>query len=269
MSPQVHSLNDLVRNIGEVGLQMTEIGVVEGSAGNISVFVRELDGVDWRFRSWGLLPLPVPVPDLADGWVIVSGTGKRLRDIARSPETTLCLLHIHQDGKHAHLHAAVDMRPTIELNSHLAIHNDHVRRRQLNHHAILHTQPRYLTYLSHHPDYDTTEKLSKRLLRWEPETIAQFPEGIATIPFEIPGSRQLMETTLKSLQTYRMVVWQKHGTVSRADDDIHSTGDLVEYAEGAARYEYLNLQAGEPNCGLTDEELRRLSKHHGIKQKLF
>ena len=214
MPSSVHSLNNLIREIGEVGLQMTEIGVVEGSAGNISVFVRELDGVDWRFRSWGLLPLPVPVPALTGGWVLVSATGKRLRDIARSPETTLCLLNIHPDGKHAlsarrHGHAPqhrTQLPPGDPQRLCRAARAEPPRHPA--HPAAI------LTYLSHHPDYNTTEKLSQRRCAGSRRRFDQFPNGIGTIPFEIPGSPELMRATLASLQKYRLVVWQKHGSVS-------------------------------------------------------
>jgi hypothetical protein len=38
--------------------------------------------------------------------------------------------------------------------------------------------------------------LNRRLLRWQPETLVQLPEGPAALPFLLPGSAALMEATL-------------------------------------------------------------------------
>jgi rhamnulose-1-phosphate aldolase len=266
---QVYTLNSLVEEIGEVGVQMTDIGVAEGSAGNISAFVRQLEGIDWRFRAWGTIPLPVKVPALIGGWVVVSGTGRRLRDIARRPETTLCLLSIHADGENATLYAAMELRPTSELSSHLAIHNDRAICCDLVFHAVVHTQPRYLTYLSHLPAYSDTRSLNRRLMRWEPETIVTFPEGIGLLPFQVPGSLELMAATLEGLRNHRAVVWQRHGIVTRSNESVRKAGDLVEYAETAAHFEYINLLSPHPVEGLSDDELVKVCKQFGITQTFF
>jgi rhamnulose-1-phosphate aldolase len=248
---------------------MTEIDAAEGAAGNISVFTRTLDRLDCSVPAIGVIDLPVAVPTLADGWVIVTGAGQRLRDVASTPTTTLCCLHINADGQHATLHAGAEIRPTSELNSHLAIHNDQVARRGCGFHAIVHAQPLRLTYLSHLARYADTRSFNRRLLRWQPETIAEFPEGIATLPFQMPGSPEQTEVTSAAMRTYRAVVWQRHGIVTRADQSVHKAGDLVEYAETAARYEYLNLAAGEPSTGLSDAELRLICERWQIEQSIF
>jgi rhamnulose-1-phosphate aldolase len=119
------------------------------------------------------------------------------------------------------------------------------------------------------PEYADTASLNRRLLRWEPETIINFPEGIGMIPFHVPGSPEQMADTMAGLQTYRAVVWQRHGIVTHSDDNVRRAGDLVEYAETAAHFEYLNLQLGRPTEGLSDEEMREICRQNGITQKFF
>ena len=46
----------------------------------------------------------------------------------------------------------------------------------------------HITYLSHVPRYQDERYLNTHLLRWQPETIVNLPEGIGFIPFQIPGS---------------------------------------------------------------------------------
>lgn len=265
----MQSLKEILWEIGDVGRRMAQINAAEGAAGNISVFLREIPEMDSRFRSRGSIALPISVPALTDGWLLVSGSGRRLRDIARNPDMMLCLLHIQNSGEQATIYAAADLKPTSEFNSHLAIHNDQVSRRSLAHHTIVHAQPLYLTYLSHLDRYGDTQTFNRRLLRWQPETLLEFPEGIGVIPFEVPGSAAQAEKTVQACQTYRAVVWRKHGLVTRADISVRKAGDLVEYAETAAHYEYLNLRTGEPTAGMSDAEIKQICACFSINQPFF
>ena len=259
----------IANDIGECGAQLTQLGAAEGAAGNISVFARHIANINDRFPERGELALPVPVPALSGGWVVVTGSGCRLRDASTKPEETLVLLHILPGGERAQHYSAADLTPTSELNSHLAVHADQVARQRIAYHALAHAQPFYLTFLSHHPDYTHTLELNRRLVRWQPETLVVFPHGIGTIPYLLTGSAGLMEATVAGLIQNRLVVWQKHGVLARSDLSATHTADLVEYAEAAARYEVENLRLGSPAGGLTDDEIRGLCKRFGVDARLF
>lgn len=259
----------IVQDIGEAGLQLTSLESTEGSAGNISVLTRQLKNLSEEFIERGEINLPDRMPELAGSWIVMTGTGRRLRDIIAHPELNLVVLHIQPGGTHATWYAATELKPSSEWNSHLAIHANQVSRKDVSYHAIVHAQPHYLTYLSHHPNYATTLQLNNRLLRWEPETIVTFPEGIGLIPFHVPGSALQMDDTVKYLRDYRLVIWQKHGIVSRSEKSASNAADLVEYAEMAARYEVLNLQLGSPSAGLTDEELLAICSEFRVPVPAF
>lgn len=263
------SMTSLIDEIGAVGARMTEIDAAEGAAGNVSLFLRDLDQPPAYASQRRVLDLPLAASALAGGWLLVTGAGRRLRDVATSPATTICWLHVHADGRQATMFAGAEIRPTSELNSHLAVHNDQVARRGLSRHVMLHAQPPYLTYLSHIERYGDTTALNRRLLRWQAETIIEFPEGIAMLPFEVPSSPEQAEVTMQAMRKHRAVVWQRHGIVTRTDGRIAKAGDLVEYAEAAARYEYLNLQAGEPSGGLSDDQMRLICERLGVEQSMF
>ena len=264
-----HDFGALLEGMGEAGQRMAEMGASEAAAGNLSVYVRELTGLGADWVSQGIIDLPVAVPNLATGWVLVTATHRRLRDVARSPERTVGVLRVCAGGAQAELHAAHPIRPTSELNSHLAVHDDHVGRRGLDHHAVLHAQPIRLTYLSHLDAYGTTDALCRRLFRWQPEMIVEFPEGIGVLPFEMPGSDEQMRLTVAGMAEHRAVLWRRHGIVTRNDESIEGAADLVDYAETAAQYEALNLILGEPTEGLSDAEMRRIIAQMRIVQTLF
>jgi len=96
------------------------------------------------------------------------------------------------------------------------------------------------------------------LLRWQPETILNLPEGIAFVPFQVPGSAELMATTVAAMRNHQFVLWAKHGVMARSDVSVKRAVDLIEYAEAAAEYEYRNLVLGEPSEGLSESEIRAI-----------
>lgn len=251
----------IVDDIGEAGRQLTAMAACEGSAGNISVFVPALA---CPLEPTGEIDLPTPAAALAGGWVVITAGGQRLRDVARRPTLTLVALHIDASGQTAVMHAAPGVRPSSEFNSHLAIHDDHRRRRHVDHHVVLHAQPLRLVFLSHLPDVTSSAHLNERLMRWEPETAVVAPEGVELAAFQVPGSPGQMQATVRALARSSAVVWAKHGIVTRSDVSATQAADLVEYLEAAATYEVMNLSLGSPSSGLDEGERAAVARAFGL-----
>lgn len=251
----------IVEDIGEAGQQLTSMAACEGSAGNISVFVPSLA---CPLEPVEEIDLPAAAHALAGGWMVITAGGRRLRDVARRPTTTLAALRISESGETATMHAAADVHPSSELNSHLAIHDDHRTRRSVDYHVVLHAQPLRLVFLSHLPDITTTEELNERLMRWEPETAVVASEGVELAAFQVPGSPGQMQATVQALASSSAVVWAKHGIVTRSDVSATHAADLVEYLEAAATYEVMNLSLGSPCPGLEADERAAVARAFGL-----
>ena len=127
----------------------------------------------------------------------------------------------------------------------------------------------HITYLSHVPRYQDERYLNTHLLRWQPETIVNLPEGIGFLPFAVPGSAELMAGNVAALRRHRIVIWAKHGVMARSDVSVKRAADRVEYAETAAKYEYLNLAVGESGEGLSPDEIRAICTTFGVQQEIF
>jgi rhamnulose-1-phosphate aldolase len=50
---------------------------------------------------------------------------------------------------------------------------------------------------------------------------------------------------------------------------VKRAADRVEYAETAAKYEYLNLSIGELGEGLSVEEIRGICQKFNVQQNIF
>lgn len=265
-------LDDLLHRMGEAGHHLASIEACEGAAGNISICLRWSVELHTRFPVISEFELPQAVPELAGATFIVSGSGRRLREILSEPTANLACLVVNEGGKTAKLYTSYQRRferVTSEFNSHLAVHYDQISKTGTNFHAVIHAQPMHLTYLSHIPRYQDAKYLNTHLLRWQPETIINLPEGIGFIPFELPGSALLMAGNIAALRKHRIVIWAKHGLMARSDISVKRAADLVEYAETAAKYEYLNLGIGEIGEGLSGDEIRAICSAFNLKQEIF
>jgi rhamnulose-1-phosphate aldolase len=272
LKPPYPKIDNLLDTIGAAGRRLDEIEASEGAAGNISVCLRWPIEVRAHFPLLDEIELPQPVPELANATFIVSGSGRRLREILDEPTANLACIVVGEGGRTGAMYTSHKRRferVTSEFNSHLAVHNDQVHTSGTNFHAVIHAQPIHLTYLSHVPRYRDFQYLNTHLLRWQPETIINLPEGIGIVPFRIPGSPELMADTVEQIRKHRIVIWAKHGVLARSDVSINHAMDHVEYAETAAKYEYFNLQVSEIGEGLSPDEIRSICENLNIHQDIF
>jgi rhamnulose-1-phosphate aldolase len=265
-------LDELLTMIGEAGARLSEIEASEGAAGNISVLLGWAIDPRRRFPIVETIDLPVAAPELAGRSLLVTGSGRRLREAIEDPAANLGFLSVDEGGRAGRLYTSprrLFARLTSELNSHLAVHADQVGASGTNFHAVIHAQPPHLTYLSHVPRYQDEAALNRRLLRWQPETIVNLPEGIGLLPFCLPGSADLMAATVEALREHRVVIWGKHGVMGRSDVSVKRAADRIEYAETAAKYEYMDLVGGGQGEGLTVDEIRSICAAFGVRQSIF
>lgn len=254
-------LDDLLTNVGAAGTRISEIDAGEAGAGNISVFIGWDIELRRRFPDQTEIELPIPAPSLAGKALLVTGSGRRLRQIAVDPLASIGAVRVHDGGETATLHTSprrLFEQLTSEFNSHLAVHEDQISRRALTFQAVVHAQPPHLTYLSHIPAYRDPAMFNRRMLQWEPETVVALSEGIGVLEFMVPGSDEMMAGNVAGLREHQIVVWSKHGVMARSDQSVTRAVDRIEYAETAARYEYMDLVAGGRAEGLTDAELQRV-----------
>jgi len=270
--PSYPEIDDLLVMMGETGKRLSDIDASEGAAGNISICIRWHVEPGGRFPLRESIELPQPVPELAGSALLVSGSGTRLREIIDDPDANIGCIIVDEGGRTGKLHTSrrcCFKRVTSEFNSHLAVHYSRMLAQGSSLHAILHAQPLHLTYLSHIPRYQDETYLNRHLLRWQPETILNLPEGMGLVPFCMPGSAELMSKTVDSMQSHRLVIWAKHGVMARSDVSVKQVEDLVEYAEAAAKYEYLNISAGEPAKGLSAKAIREICRKFNVQQDIF
>lgn len=269
----IEHLDFWFRELAEASVRLGQLDAIEGAAGNVSLFLPaetpELmpylhsvysERAEFDLSGNGSLP---------PGVLIISGTGRRLRDIAKRPGDILCAIAIGDDGG-ATLHRTPGhgVEPTSELDSHVGVHSACLAG-QPSIHAVIHAQPPKLTWLSHIPAYRSAARLNRQLIRWQPETVVMLPEGIGVLPFEVPGTAKHGVGTAWAMRQQRLVVWAKHGVVARSSRGPLAAVDLIDYAESAASYEVTDLLAGRPADGLSLDEIRAVASRFGVSTALL
>ena len=81
--------------------------------------------------------------------------------------------------------------------------------------ATVHTHPIELIAMSHNKKFMGKDVLSNLLWSMIPETKAFCPLGLGIVPSQLPGSLKLAEETLKELEDYDVVMWEKHGVFAK------------------------------------------------------
>jgi rhamnulose-1-phosphate aldolase len=78
-----------------------------------------------------------------------------------------------------------------------------------------------------------------------------------------------MAANVDALRRHRIVEWAKQGVMARSDVSVKPAADRIEYAETGAKYEHLNLMAGEIGEGLSAVEIRAICGAVEVKQTIF
>jgi rhamnulose-1-phosphate aldolase len=92
-------LDELLLVIGEAGRRLSEIEAIEGAAGNISVYLGWPVEPRRKFPISETIELPEAVPELAGKSFMVSGSGRRLREIIQDPAANLGFVTVNEGGQ--------------------------------------------------------------------------------------------------------------------------------------------------------------------------
>ncbi len=249
-----------VEKVAEVAGYLWQKGWAERNGGNITVNIT--DKVDNAVRKMPAIgpvtPIGTTLPYIKGCYFFCKGTNKRMRDLARWPMENGSVIRILDDCASYEIIADNPVKPTSELPAHLSMHNLLIGRGS-SYTASLHTHPIALVAMSHAAKFLKKDVLTRLLWSMIPETKAFCPRGLGIIPYKIPGSVELAEATIKELDDYDVVMWEKHG-VCAIGEDIMDAFDQVDVLDKSAQiYIDAKCMGFEPD-GMSDAQMRELSE---------
>ena len=249
-----------VNDVAEVAGYLWQKGWAERNGGNITINVTGI--VDEEIKNLKAIseriPLGRTMKNIHGGYFFCKGTNRRMRDLARWPMENGSLIRITEDCAHYEIIADHPVKPTSELASHLSIHN-YLIGKGSDYKAVLHTHPIDLIAMTHNPAFLTKDTLTNLLWSMIPETRAFCPRGLGIIPYKMPSSFELADATIKELDEYDVVMWEKHGVVS-VGENIMEAFDMVDTLSKSAQIYLTAKSMGFDPTGTTMEQMNELKE---------
>ncbi len=253
------SLKKEVYKIAEVAGYLWQNGWAERNGGNITVNITKF--VDDEIKAMPAISevkqIGTTLPMLKGNYFYCKGTGKRMRDLAREPMENGSVIRILDDCASYVIIADNPVLPTSELPSHLSVHN-HLIEKGSAYNATVHTHPIELVAMSHNKAFLEKDVLTNMLWSMIPETKAFCPLGLGIIPYTLPGSVELAEATLRELDDYDVVLWEKHGVFAQGLDVMDAFDQIDVLSKSAKIYVNARAMGFEPE-GMSQAQMKEMS----------
>lgn len=249
-----------IGEVAEIAGYLWQRGWAERNGGNITINITEF--ADESIRSMAPISEPYAIgttlPGLKGCYFFCKGTNRRMRDLARRPMDNGSVIRIADDCAHYEIIADKPVRPTSELASHLAMHEQMITSGN-GYKAAIHTHPIDLIAMTHHAPFLEKDVLTRLLWSMIPETRAFCPKGLGIVPYKLPSSVELAEATVEQLREYDVVMWEKHG-VCAVGPDIIEAFDQVDVLSKAAQIYLTAKSMGFTPDGMTDTQMDELKR---------
>ncbi|WP_339159729.1 rhamnulose-1-phosphate aldolase [Paenibacillus sp. FSL W8-0186] len=253
-----------VKEMAQITQHMWRFGWDERNGGNISCILDEAEVLQYLDINHVIRTIKpaFPVHELAGRYFIVTGSGKYFKNVVADPEANLGVLRVSKNGEHLELlwglkDGAV---PTSELPSHFMSHIERLKV-DPNHRVVIHNHATNVIAMTFIHDLDEN-KFTKTLWEMCTECIVVFPDGIAVIPWMVPGSSEIGRATAEKMKGHRAVVWPHHG-IFGTGSSIDEAFGLIETIEKAAQI-YMLIVNQPIRQRITDGELAELARAFGV-----
>lgn len=194
----------------------------------VSLVLSELKPVH-QFR-----PLGINLPNLANEYFLVTGSGKFMSNVSLCPEDNTAIIFIDQKGENYSIVWGLESggTPTSELATHLLNHSIKKTTTNNKYRVIYHSHPVNTIALTFVLPLD--DKIFTRTL-WEMMTECPiiFPQGIGVVPWMVPGGNEIASATGELMKKHDVVIWAHHG-IFCAGEDFNNTFSLMDTVEKSA-----------------------------------
>jgi len=237
-------------------------GWAERNGGNLSMLIVPDDEPDFYVRR--TFPLTVDVPENMLGQLIlITGSGKYLRNVSREAESSLGLLRIREDKAELLWGFSDGSSPSSELSAHLLSHSARLQSDPL-HRVVLHTHATNAIAMSAVYSLDERE-FTIKLWRQCTEALMFLYDGVGVLPWLPCGTDEIGLQTAEKLKDCRAVIWTRHGVFGTGRTADEALG-IVEIIDKAAEI-YIKTAHLPVLFEINNEQLLELSDKLNIKPK--
>jgi len=256
------SLKTVNAEMASVSEYLWDKGWAERNAGNMSVNVTQLLPDHKDLVNESCHQLDTAYPDLEGQLLLLSGTGTRMRDLAKDPEKNICMIKIGAGGTNYFMNNGKNnsLLPTSELPTHLAIHQKLLRDGRKEN-AILHAHVKELIALTQISEFTNANAINKLLWGMHPETLLFIPDGAGLVRYTLPGTKEIADKTLKMLEKHKVIIWEKHGCLA-VGENVFEAFDQIDILAKSANIFFLCRNAGYYPEGMKEEDLTEIRRKY-------
>ena len=262
----------LVRDFTKVCSDGYDQGWHERNGGNLSYRMRDEEveeirdllneKAEWR-------EIGTEVPDLANEYFMVTGSGKYMRNVQLDFADNVAVIKLNEDGtKYKIVWGLVNGgRPTSELPSHL-MNLKVLKHRDPEMRVVYHAHPANTVALTFVLPLDG-EVFTREIWEMETECPVVFPQGIGVIEWMVPGGREIGVKTSEIMKTQNVAIWYHHGMFVCGHDFDEAFG-LMHTVEKAAEMLVKVMSMSERKLNtITPEGFRAIARdfHVDIDEK--
>ena len=209
------------------------------------------------------------VPEHVQGeYLLITASGSQFRTLCLQPEVDTGIIQLTPNGYRVVAGFVTGKRPTSEIFMHILAHAARIKV-DPEHRVVIHNHATNIAVYSL-LDEVTSESLTLDLWSVLTESIVVFHDGIAVLPWEVPGTQLIGVDTARELATHRLVVWAKHGVLSTGKDYQDCFG-LIETADKAAHIalelKRVSGKSVSENNVLSKADLRKICDVLGVEGK--
>lgn len=248
------------------------LGWHERNAGNLSCRLTEdelgqfMPFIKSRSQEW--VNIGVCEESLAGEFIMITGSGKYLKNVSCSPQDNVCIVEINKSGDAYRIIWGLEKggRPTSEFPTHFIGHSVIKKKSGGAHRIIYHAHTPYTVALGHILPLDTNA-FSKFLWLSECECCAVFPDGVGVLEWLLPGGTEIARASGRLLEGHEAVFWAFHGMLVSGTDFDYTFG-LCHMIEKASQVAVTALSAA-PNMKMrrkmTEENLTELAESLNVR----
>jgi len=256
VTSKVNIFKHATNQILEVSAMLWNKGWVESNGGNLSLNLSGIIAPDNNPGKITIVPLMKTMPELSGDIFYITGKGKRIRDVAKSPLSYGVIFRINSAGDEIEIFSNNHVLPSSELFTHLEIHC-FFKKNNIDYKAIIHCHPAELIALSHIQELQNSDILTTTLWKMIPEARINIRKGIGFLPYQVSGSQKLADATVMMLDKYDIILWEKHGIISTGKD-LETCFDQIDVLNKSAQIYLLASGTGKAPEGLNDSQLNEL-----------
>ncbi|MCP9468063.1 MAG: rhamnulose-1-phosphate aldolase [Candidatus Granulicatella sp. P6S_S16_bin.50.1] len=270
---------DYIHELCHVTYDMWNKGWDEYTGGNVSYRLTkdeaesletDLIGTSYAYYSEDRKEVEVlDVPEHVQGeFILITASGSQFRTLCLQPEVDTGIIQLTPKGYKVVAGFVTGKRPTSEIFMHILAHAARIKV-DPEHRVVIHNHATNIAVYSL-LDEVTSESLTLDLWSALTESIVVFHDGIAVLPWEVPGTQLIGVDTARELATHRLVVWAKHGVLSTGKDYQDCFG-LIETADKAAHIalelKRVSGKSVSENNVLSKADLRKICDVLGVEGK--